>query len=82
MLEVLMSLGFIAYRLIFFPTKHADGPDKAVCVTNILPHFATCIPLPLCIKLISIPRQPPFHSGCKPLLGLRLDKVGSKCGNN
>ena len=76
MLKVLMSLGFVAFDYL------AYGADKAVCVTNILPHFANCIYPPLCIKLISIPCQPPFHAGCKPPLGLRLDKVGSKCGNN
>ena len=37
MLKVLMSLGFVAFDYL------AYGPDKAVCVTNILPHFATCI---------------------------------------
>ena len=37
MLKVLMSLGFVAFDYL------AYGRDKAVCVTNILPHFATCI---------------------------------------
>ena len=37
MLKVLISLGFVAFDYL------AYGPDKAVCVTNILPHFANCI---------------------------------------
>ena len=37
MLKVVIILGFVAFDYF------AYGPDKAVYVTNILPHFATCI---------------------------------------
>ena len=56
MLEVLMCLGFVAYRLIFFQTKHAYGPDKAV------------YPAPLChLHLAPSLHQIHFHSLPAPL---------------
>ena len=70
MLKVLMSLGFVAFDYL------AYGPDKAVCVTNILPYFATCIWPPLCIKLISIPCQPPLPCRLQAPAWLEIGQSG------